>query len=55
MVKLCGVPEAHAVDEGVTVIVAVTAAEPPLKAANDAISPVPVEASPIVVLLFVQV
>lgn len=54
MVKLTGLPT-QPVDDGVTVIVAVTGALVVLMAVKLAILPVPDAASPIVVLLLVQV
>ena len=53
IVKLCGVPE-HTLTEGVTVIVAVIAALVLLVPVNEAILPVPLDASPIEGSLFVQ-
>ena len=53
MVKLIGVP-VHAPVDGVTVIVAVTAAAEAFKAVNGAILPVPLAARPMEVVLFVQ-
>jgi hypothetical protein len=54
MVKLCGVP-LHVAAAGVTTIVAVAVTEDVLVAVKAAILPVPVEARPIEVLLFIQV
>ena len=53
MVKDCEAP-VHPMAEGVTVIVAVTGDVPELTAAKDAILPEPLAASPMEVLLFVQ-
>ena len=53
MVKVCGVP-VHGPNTGVTVIVAVIGRAVALVAVNDAILPLPLAASPIAVLLFVQ-
>ena len=53
MVNVCAAPGQPAAD-GVTVIVAVTGAEPVLIAANAGIFPLPDAAKPIDVLLFVQ-
>jgi hypothetical protein len=53
MVNVCGVP-VQGPSTGVTVIVAVTAAPPPFNAVNDPMLPLPLAASPIDVLLFVQ-
>ena len=49
IVMVLGKPES-----GVTVIVAVTAVVPALVAVKDAISPLPLAANPILVVLFVQ-
>ena len=53
MVKVCGVP-GHALADGVTVIVPAIAVVPAFVAVKAAILPVPVDARPIAVLLFVQ-
>lgn len=53
MVKMTGVPSQLLAD-GVTEIVAVTAVVPALTAVNDAMFPVPLAASPIPGVLFVQ-
>jgi hypothetical protein len=53
MVNVCGAP-GHPAADGVTVIVAVIGAFVELVAVNDGIFPLPVAASPIEVLLFVQ-
>ena len=53
IVKLCGLP-LQPLATGVTVIVPVVATVPLFKAVNEAIVPVPVVASPILPLLFVQ-
>jgi len=44
----------HPLTEGVTVIVALIGVVPGLVAVNEAIFPVPLEANPIAVLVFVQ-
>ena len=54
IVNVCGVPRQPDAD-GVTVMVAITGAVVKLVAVKDPISPVPLAASPIEVLLFVQV
>jgi hypothetical protein len=53
MVKVWGVP-AQPSKEGVTVIVAVTGAVPVLVAVNEAMLPLPLAASPMLVLLLVH-
>ncbi|MCK7538011.1 MAG: hypothetical protein MZV63_47165 [Marinilabiliales bacterium] len=53
MVKVSGVP-AQPSNEGVTVIVAVTGEVPALVAVNDAMLPLPLAASPMLVLLLVH-
>ena len=53
MVKLCGIP-GHPLAVGVTVIVAVTAADPGLLATKAAMFPEPEAASPIPGVLLVQ-
>lgn len=57
IVNVTGVPEQFRLpllNVGVTVMVDTTGAPPLLTAVNDAISPVPEAARPVVVLLFVQ-
>ena len=57
MVNVCGIPvqvTPPLVKLGVTVIVAVTGAEPVFAAMKEAMLPVPLEGSPIEALLFVQ-
>src|SRR3989442_1410907 len=53
IVNVCDVP-VHPLATGVTVIVAVTIVVPPFVAVNAAMSPVPLAANPILVVLFVQ-
>jgi hypothetical protein len=55
IVNTCGVPALQSVEVGVTVNVAVTGVVPLFMAVNDAILPVPVEASPMLVLLLAHI
>jgi hypothetical protein len=55
IVKVCAAPAQPEGEVGVTVIKALVAEVPVLAAENDAMLPVPVDASPIVGLLFIQV